>query len=74
VTCQCVLTCDQPCDGVGDTDEKKYLCNACYLDWDLAGPCGLMQRPTVWPKLDPEVVISDARKDAAIDDIVGAAI
>ena len=31
---------------------------------------GLPYTPTVWPKLDPEVVITDEQKDKAIQDFV----
>lgn len=71
MTCECICHCQNQAN---DTAQPR-LCMACSLCDALGGSQhGLPYVPTVWPKLDPEVPVSDAMKDQAIENDLDGAI
>lgn len=68
MTCNCTHGCKRDAEGSGP---YPTLCDVCGLATALnSSKCGLPYTPTVWPKLDPEVPITDAQKDEAIQTFV----
>jgi hypothetical protein len=64
MTCNCVHVCTNEAEGTG---QYPTLCDVCGLSVALnSSKCGLPYVAPVWPKLEPEVPVTDEQKDQAI--------
>jgi hypothetical protein len=71
VTCKCICKCKGE---AGALDDYPELCGACglcaKLDMSAIPKHGMPEIPTVWPKLEPLVPVSNEQKDKALQDFV----